>query len=220
MRLRHFLGPLNPSEGLRLVYLSVYIHDSLQNEVERVNHKQEYLPDVSASVQTNLEEMLHDCNFLLQSFPSLREITQGDEAPQTIRLVIHANRRPSNEHERRYYAPAASEVAAIVIGSDADHINRNDIFLRKRGVLNVNGNETLQRISVSHRTYDALCYPLLFPDGRDAWHIGLHYAKLGSNNQKKVSTMMYYQPFMFKHKNCFPLMLLSGRLVQQFLVYM
>ncbi len=217
-RLRHFIGPLNPSEGIRLKYLSVYIHGSLQNEVERANHWQEDFLCVSASVLADLEEMLQDCNSLIQSFLSLPEITQGDEAPQTIRPVIHANRRPSNEHEQRYNAPVASEAAAIVIGSDADHIQRNDIVLRKRGVLNAKGNETLKRISVSHRNYDALCYPLLFPDGRDSWHIGLQCTKPGSNNQKKVFLMMYYQPFLFKHKNCFPLMLMSGRLFQPFLV--
>ncbi len=212
-QLHHFIGLLNPSEGPRSRYLSVYIHDSFQNEVERANERQEDFPSVSASVLTNLEEMLQDCNSLVQSFLSQREITQGDETPQTIRLVIQANRPPSNEHERRYNAPVAYEVAGIVIGSDADHIHRNDI-------LNDNGNETMQRISASHRNYDALCYPLLFPDGQDGWYIGLQCTKPGSNNQKKASPMMDYQPFLLKRKNCFPLILLSGRLFQMFLVDM
>ncbi len=134
--------------------------------------------------------------------------------------MVHANRRPLNEHERRYNAPTANEIAPIVIGSDADHIHRNDIVLRRRGVLNASGNETLQRISVSHKKYDALGYPLLFSDGRDGWHIWLQCYKPGSNTLKKVSPMMYYQPFLFKHKDCFPLILLIGRLFQQFLVDM
>ncbi len=199
-RLHHFISPSNPSEGLRPRYLSEYIHDSLQNEVERANHRQGYFPGVPATVLTNLKEMLQDCNSLDQIFLSLRAITQGDEASQTIRLVIHANQRPPNEHERRYNAPVASEVADIVIGSHADHIHRSDTVLRERGVLNLKVNGAQRRISASHTKYDALCYPLLFSDRRDGWHIGLQCAKPGSNNQKKVSPMMFYQPFLFKHK--------------------
>ncbi len=44
--------------------------------------------------------------------------------------------------------------------------------------------------------------PFLFPDGRDGWHIGFQCSKPGSNTLKKVSaSMMYYLPFLFKHKD-------------------
>ena len=44
--------------------------------------------------------------------------------------------------------------------------------------------------------------------------------KPGSSQTRKVSPMMYYQPFLFKHKDCFPLILLSGRQFHQLLVDM
>ncbi len=77
--------------------------------------------------------------------------------------MIHANQWPSFEHEWSYNAPTANEVSAIVIGSDDDYIQRKDIILRRPVVLNAIGNETLARISVSHRKYDALCYPPFIP---------------------------------------------------------
>ncbi len=43
-RLYYFIGPLNPSEGLRPMYSSVYIHDSLQNESDKPNHSREDFP--------------------------------------------------------------------------------------------------------------------------------------------------------------------------------
>ncbi len=133
-RLHHFIGPLNPFEGFRPRDLSVNIRDSPENESERANHRQQDFPGVSNSVLYSLGKMLQNCYSLVQNFLSRRELCRDPEAPQSIRLVIHANRRSSNEHERRYNAPTAKEVASIVIDSEADHIHRNDIVLRRRDV--------------------------------------------------------------------------------------
>ncbi len=116
--LHHFIGPLNLSGGLRPRYLSVYIHDSLQNESDRANHRREDFPGVSARTVSQLAGMLQSSNSLVQSFLSIREMTQNQPPATNIQLVIHADRRPSNEHERRYNAPASSEIAAIVVGTD------------------------------------------------------------------------------------------------------
>ncbi len=93
-RIHHFIDPLNPSEGLRPRYLSVFIHDSIENESERANHRQQDVPGVSTSVLYCLEQMLRNCNFLVQNFLSVRELCRDQEVPESIRLVIPANRRP------------------------------------------------------------------------------------------------------------------------------
>ena len=137
-RLHHFVGPLNPAEGLRPKYLSVYIHESLDNENDRDSHRQEDFPGTILAVLTQLQSMLSMQNSLVQSFVSLRELSVLNAAPRNVQLTIQADRRPINGHERRYNAPVASEVAAIVVGSDPDYIHRNDIVIRRRGVLNSN----------------------------------------------------------------------------------
>ncbi len=154
-RLHYFVGPLNPTEGLRPKYLSVYIHESLDNENDRAGHGEEDFPGTIMADLTQLQSMLPVQNSLVQSFVSLRELSVLNATPINVQLIIQADRLPINRHERRYNAPVASEVAAIVVGSDPDYIHPNDIVLRRRGVLNSNGNETLQSISVSHRKYNA-----------------------------------------------------------------
>ncbi len=43
-------------------------------------------------------------------------MTQNQPPVTNIKLVIHAGRRPSNEHGRRYNGPASSEIAGILVG--------------------------------------------------------------------------------------------------------
>ncbi|CAE1299786.1 unnamed protein product [Acanthosepion pharaonis] len=61
-------------------------------------------------------------------------------------IVIDADKRPHDEHERRYNAPACNEVAAIIHG---EQDRTRDIVLRSRS-------GALRRISETHRSYDAL----------------------------------------------------------------
>ncbi|CAE1140616.1 unnamed protein product [Acanthosepion pharaonis] len=67
----------------------------------------------------------------------------------------------AGEHGRRYNAPASNEVSVIVSG---DQHNRRDIVIESCG-------SGLRRISETHRSYDALQYPLLFPYGEDGFPI-------------------------------------------------
>ena len=56
------------------------------------------------------------------------------------------------EHIRRFNAPIINEVAIVVVG---DKFESRDIILHQR-------NDQLPRISETHRSYDALQYPILF----------------------------------------------------------
>ena len=65
---------------------------------------------------------------------------------------------PIGEHRRRYNRPVVPEVAAVVL--DEQHTDSGrDIILHQRG-------GHLQRIKEIHPAYDALSYPLLFPNGQ------------------------------------------------------
>jgi hypothetical protein len=54
--------------------------------------------------------------------------------------------RPVGEHERRYNAPTVDEVAVVMVAED---LKKRDIIIQRRS-------ENLQRISETHRSYDAL----------------------------------------------------------------
>ncbi len=54
-------------------------------------------------------------------------------------------------------------------------IGKRDILVRKRGQANSNGNEVLDKVSISHRSYDPLSYVMLFPNGTDGWHPELRF---------------------------------------------
>ncbi len=107
----------------------------------RANHRREDFPGISAQTLSQLDGMWQSSSSLIQSFLSIREMTQNQPPATNIKLVIHADRRPSNEHERRYNSPASPKIAAIAVGTGENYIHRNDIVLHRRGQLNDNGNE-------------------------------------------------------------------------------
>ena len=57
---------------------------------------------------------------------------------------------------------------------------RRDVVLKCR-------NESIKRISETHRSYDALQYPLLFPNGEDGYHFGIPRAV--PDSRKTISRM-------------------------------
>ncbi|CAE1261431.1 unnamed protein product [Acanthosepion pharaonis] len=94
-----------------------------------------------------LQAMLHEVNSYSRSFKFALE-----NAPfPSISLVIDAEKRPHDEHERRYTALACNEIAAIIHEEDG----------------------ALRKISETHLSYDALQYPLLFPYGDDGYHFDI-----------------------------------------------
>ena len=68
-----------------------------------------------------------------------------------------------------------------------EEFNRLDIILSLRS-------GGLKRIAETHRSYDALQYPLLFWAGEDGYHFEIRTMdpKTGQETRKKVSSMNYY----------------------------
>ena len=71
-------------------------------------------------------------------------------------IVIKADKTPAVQHERQYNAPTINEVAILIVGTE---FNSRDIVLHRR-----DGN--IQRVSETHRSYDALQCPILFWQGK------------------------------------------------------
>ncbi|CDF40970.1 ATP dependant DNA helicase PIF1 [Chondrus crispus] len=214
----HYMGPMMPSEGRAPSYASVYIHDTdyaTQTRTRLGTSRQ-----LEEALMTQLTHMLHECNPYVQTFLCMREWAQSphNNCPATYQMVIHADRRPSHEHVRRYNGPEASEVAALIPGNEDGEIGRRDIVVRRRGTLNSNGNEVLDPISVSHRAYDPLSYVLLFPNGRDGWYPELRFSSVQDGRRTKITPMMYYGWHLFERSGEFSTILHAARLFQQYLV--
>jgi len=80
-----------------------------------------------------------------------------------FKVVIRADRKPTNAHVGRFNAPTQNEIA-LIIGSQQFEIR--DIVLQSH-------DNKLQRISKIHRAYDALQYPLMFCHGEDGYSIDI-----------------------------------------------
>lgn len=126
------------------------------------------------------------------------------------KLLIKADKVPSGEHPRRFNAPESNEVAIIISGEDC--VNR-DIVLKKRG-------EGLKRISESHRSYDALQYPLIFWDGQDSYDFSIKQVNPTTGatmaNQKVSASDFYAHRIMVRNEENH--LLKCQRLFSQFLV--
>ncbi|CDF33944.1 ATP dependant DNA helicase PIF1 [Chondrus crispus] len=143
----HYMGPMMPSEGRAPSYASVYIHDT--DYATQTRTRLENSRRLEEALMTQLTHMLHECNLYVQTFLCMREWAQSphNKTPASYQMVIHADRRPSHEHVRRYNGPEASEVAALIPGNEDGEIGRRDIVVRRRGALNSNGNEVRTKIT-------------------------------------------------------------------------
>ncbi|XP_076251520.1 uncharacterized protein LOC143190840 [Rhynchophorus ferrugineus] len=88
------------------------------------------------------------------------------------------------QHTRRFNAPTIDEVAIVVVG---ENLESRDIVLHRR-------NDQLQPIKETHRSYDALQYPIIFWQGEDGYDLSIKMINpiTGSETNKKVSSMNYY----------------------------
>ncbi len=80
---------------------------------------------------TSLASMLNQHNTYVQSFMSLHDLARDNAPTERYKIDIHAEKRPANEHVRRYNVPSCSEVAALIPGNEDGMIGKRDILVRK-----------------------------------------------------------------------------------------
>ena len=196
-KLYHCIGSLLPVDGAIPKFAQLYFHDS-ENEVQnRLNHA----PHLNAPILHQLQDMLHEVNSYIQSFRAAAELT----AQQNVQVVLHGDKRlkPSGEHCRKYNLPMQSEVAALVPGETSSNL---DVIVHAR-------DGRLQRIPITHRSYDPLHYVLLFPFGEDGWQLGLKR----TNNRTLTASDFYCYRLQVRDGE-FNLLMKSRRLMQQYAV--
>ncbi|GET67424.1 uncharacterized protein LOC104885245 [Rhizophagus irregularis DAOM 181602=DAOM 197198] len=201
----HRVGSLMPDEGQKPVFAQLYIYDTDHENSNRLH----VMRDLNAEMLQNLQNMLDTSNPYIQNFRQVRDLLQNDADSAEISMRIFCDR--SND-ARRYNAPAASNVAAIMVGDgyEVEPSNR-DIVLNLR-------DGTLQRISELHPSYDPLQYVLLFPNGDDGWHLDIPLAdNTRINTQRDMVTPMQFYSYRLQIRpgNCLQR---AGRLYQQYVV--
>jgi len=202
----HKYGSLLPPSDEIPTFLQVYFMGDDNLEIDR---RCQIIPDVDRNIVSRLQSFLHDNNNIIQMFTTALEQMPTEE----YKVIVRADKTPSSEHARRYNAPTVDEVAIVMVGNNCER--PRDIVLKKR-----DGN--LQKISETHRFYDALQYPLMFCRGEDGYHFEIKQVNPGTNEitNKKVSAMDFYSyRIMVRHEQ-FNHILRYGQLFNQFLVDM
>lgn len=176
----HLIGSLQPLPNEEPKFLQVYF---MGDSLEQATHRCSYIPGLQIDIVMPLQEMLHTNNALIQCFK-----TSLDAMPQDsneYRVVIRADKRPAGEHARRFNAPVANEVAVLLVGQQHE---KRDIVLHLR-------DNSLKHIAETHRSYDALQYPLISWQGQDGYHFGIYQmdpATSHPHSSRKVSAKDFY----------------------------
>ncbi|EFN61253.1 Uncharacterized ATP-dependent helicase YHR031C, partial [Camponotus floridanus] len=176
-QIHHRAGALLPSVDGEYKFLQIYFLGNSEAEINQrcaINHA------ARREIIVQLQQLLHAHNQLVQLFKTALEMMPSDDH----KIVIRADKKPTGEHERRFNAPMLNE-AIVVVG---ENMESRDIVIQRR-----NGSK-LQRISETHRSYDALQYPLIFCRGEDGYHFQnkMINPATGQETNKKVSSMNFY----------------------------
>ena len=146
----HKAGSLLPLPDENPKFLQVYF---MGDEKLEADQRCANITGVRQDIVLNLQRLFHLHNHLVQMFKTALERMPTDE----YKVIIWADKRPSGEHERCFNAPTINDVA-IVIGGRGSTIVLTIIQRQS---------ENLLQIPETHRSYDALEYPLIFWEGKD-----------------------------------------------------
>lgn len=134
---------------------------------EEINQRCAINENLNQDIIVNLQKFFHKHNSLINLFKYALELMPTNE----YKLILKADKVPKGDHYKRYSVPNKNDIAIIMVGEES---NSRDIILHKR-------NSELQRVRETHRSYDALQYPILFWQGDDGYHFNII-----QNNLKKV----------------------------------
>lgn len=129
------------------------------NEDEEITQRCTIANHTRRDIVQELQRMFHQHNELVRLFKTALDRMPSDNH----KIVIRADKTPAGEHVRRFNAPTINDVAIVIVG---DQFPNRDIVLHRR-------NECLIRVSETHRSYDALQYPILFWRGDDGYHLNI-----------------------------------------------
>ncbi|GBL76140.1 hypothetical protein AVEN_234426-1 [Araneus ventricosus] len=210
----HKVGSLLPMPNESHKFLQIYFmggEDSERALANRVDARCDYHnlnSPFDRRIVTDLDALLNEHNELLKLFKSHMHKLQSDNHA----IVINPDRTPAGEHVRRFNAPVVDDVAGIMVG---DRTATRQIVIRRR-------NNNLQFISDTHRSYDALQYPLIFWKGQDGYCVNIKQRDpvTGAETNKNVSSKDFYSYRLMIRSGRDNIILRCRELSQQFMVDM
>ena len=205
----HRIGSLLPVDGQEPQFLQIYFMGNSKEEAQR---RLSVVPGTRLPILRPLQDMLHTTHKHVSIFKSNLERLQAEQHLHNHKIVIRPDKAPIAEHPRTFNAPETNEVAVLIVGQNSDITNR-DIVLQQH-------DNRLQRVNEIHPWYDALQYPLLFPNGEDGYNIHLRQVnpETGLATNAKVSAMDFYAYRIMARANSFNRLLRARMLFHQFLV--
>ncbi|XP_070203407.1 uncharacterized protein [Littorina saxatilis] len=200
----HRIGSLQPSPDEEPKFVQLYFVNDREQQAQL---RQSFIKETKQNIVLELQDMLHRESTYVQGFQCALE----KMAPE-YKVVIHADNTPVGQHERRFNAPTTSEVAVLLSGEE--HGTR-DIVLQQR-------DNALKKIAETHRSYDPLQYPLLFPRGEDGYNFQMMLTdpKTRLPGKKRMSAMNFYAHRIMTRISRLNHLLLAKELFHQYIVDM
>lgn len=152
----HNAGSLLPLPDQNHQFLQIYFIGNAEDEVSQRCH---FGTNIRRHIVEEIQRFLHQNNRLVHLFQTALQRMPSDNH----KIIIRADKMPAGEHAGRFNTPTIDEVAIIIVG---EGFQPRDIVLHRCS-------GELQRVSETHRCYDALQYPLLFWDGQDGYHLNI-----------------------------------------------
>ena len=187
-QMRRMVGPMYPREGDTASFLQVYFFDAAEATKIRENMIPTFEKNNEVAMRHDILFKLHKSlmnsnNPYINDYITVKEFI--DKHPHPIpeySISMHADHRPEHSHARNYNLPSTSEVS-ILLPADIKQTTSREVVCNLRGKTEENNIRILDH---THRSYDPMAYPLMFPSGRDGWNIFLK-----STLEKHVSLLQY-----------------------------
>lgn len=140
----HRAGSLLPVPDEDYKFLQIYFMGDANDQVDQ---RCRFNTGTRREIVAELQQFFERNNELIRLLKTAIDRMPADD----YTVVIRADKTPIGQHERRYNAPTIDEVAIVIVG---DEFNSRDIVLHRR-------NDQVNRVSETHRSYDALQYPII-----------------------------------------------------------
>lgn len=145
---------------------------------EQLDRRNQIFSELSRNLCRRIQELLYLHNPYVHIFDHASRYLNTNPDNE-LSVVFFQHKITETTDIRRYNQPLVNEVAALVVGTEAERMQLNrEIYLYKK---NEENNNRLQIISDDQACYDALHYVLMFPYGSNGWAPNL-YEKYRTNN--------------------------------------
>ncbi|XP_024006634.1 uncharacterized protein LOC112083134 [Eutrema salsugineum] len=163
-----------------------------------------------ADIVELLKKMLDDHNPHVKALRTARERFVGNQNSKGFNLVLASGRTTDG---RTHNLLTENDVAALIPGDFNMLTEKRDIVIQSKS-------GGLYCISELHPAYLPLQYPLLFPYGEDGFRLGIDIGYVDTSGRKRTTvTMREFFAFRIQDRHGeSPIIMMSGRLYQQFLV--